>query len=155
MAAPAGGIIWLMSNIDVSGQSLTVWVSGWLNPVGAAIGLDGVILLAFIVAIPANEIIVPTILMAYTSHSMMIEDLSTIGLQLEQVLVNQHGWTLLTAISLMLFSLLHNPCSTTMLTVYKETKSAKWTAVSGLMPLGIGFIVLFVLNQGLRLLGLL
>lgn len=93
--------------------------------------------------------------MAYIGHGMMIEDLSSIGLSLQHVLVDQHGWTLLTAISLMLFSLLHNPCSTTMLTIYKETKSVKWTIFSGLMPLSIAFILLFILNQGVQLLKLL
>jgi ferrous iron transport protein B len=152
MAAPAGGLIWLMSNVHVSGQSLTAWVSGWLNPVGMAIGLDGVILLAYIIAIPANEIVVPTILMAYTNAGMMLQVDSLP--QLQQLLVGQQGWTLLTAISLMLFALLHNPCSTTIWTIYKETKSAKWAAVSAAMPLSIAFGLLFVLNQGVRLLGL-
>ncbi|MDP6996084.1 MAG: nucleoside recognition domain-containing protein [Candidatus Poribacteria bacterium] len=147
--------MWLLIAINVSGQSLTVWISGGLDPVGMAIGLDGVILLAYIIAIPANEIVVPTILMAYTGHSMIIENLSTIGLSLEQVLVEQNSWTLLTAINQMLFSLLRNPCSTTMFTIYKETKSAKWTAVSGLIPLSIGFIILFILNQGVQLFKLL
>jgi ferrous iron transport protein B len=152
MAAPAGGVIWLMSNIYIAGQSLTSWVSGWLNPIGLAIGLDGVILLAYIIAIPANEIVVPTILMAYTNAGMMLQVDSLP--QLQQLLVGQQGWTLMTAISLMLFSLLHNPCSTTIWTIYRETKSTKWAAVSAVMPLSIAFGVLFVLNQGVRLLGL-
>jgi len=150
MAAPAGGVIWLMSNIHVADHSLTTWVSGWLDPVGRAIGLDGVILLAYVIAIPANEIVIPTILMAYTNTGMMIE-IESLS-ELRHVLVDQQGWTLLTAVSLMLFSLLHNPCSTTIWTVYKETKSAKWAAVSAVMPLSIAFILLFVLNQGAHLL---
>ena len=145
MAAPAGGVIWLLSNINAGGQSLTVWVSQWLEPVGRAIGLDGVILLAYIIAIPANEIVVPTIIMAYTGAGMMIE-LDTMA-ELQHLLVDQQGWTLLTAVCLMLFSLLHNPCSTTMWTVYQETKSVKWTVVSGLMPLAIAFILLFIVAQ--------
>jgi ferrous iron transport protein B len=152
MAAPAGAVIWLLSNIHVAGQSLTAWVSGWLNPIGLAIGLDGVILLAYIIAIPANEIVVPTILMAYTNAGMMLQ-VDNLP-QLQQLLVGQQGWTLLTAISLMLFSLLHNPCSTTIWTIYQETKSLKWAAVSAAMPLSIAFGLLFVLNQGVRLLGL-
>ena len=114
------------------------------------IGLDGVILLAYIIALPANEIVVPTILMAYANAGMMIE-----GDNLEQVrqLLGQNGWTLMTAISLMLFSLLHNPCSTTIWTIYKENGSKKWAAVSALMPLGIAFALLFVLNLVVRLLG--
>jgi ferrous iron transport protein B len=150
IAAPAGGLIWLMGNLQVAGRSLTAWAAGWLNPVGQMIGLDGVILLAYIIALPANEIVVPTILMAYANAGMMIE-----GDNLEQVrqLLGQNGWTLMTAISLMLFSLLHNPCSTTIWTIYKETGSKKWAAVSALMPLGIAFALLFVLNLVVRLLG--
>ena len=145
MAVPAGGVIWLMSNIRISGDSLTTLVSQWLDPVGRAVGLDGVILLAYIIAIPANEIVVPTIIMAYTQAGMMIE-LETMA-ELHQLLVVQEGWTLLTAVCLMLFSLLHNPCSTTMWTIYKETKSVKWTVVSGLMPLAIAFVLLFIIAQ--------
>ena len=152
MAAPAGGVIWLMSNVHVMGRSLTAWTSGWLDPIGHAIGLDGVILLAYIIAIPANEIIVPTILMAYLNQGMMIE-MGSLA-QIKQVLVGQHGWTVMTAISLMLFSLLHNPCSTAIWTIYQETKSAKWAAVGTLLPLAIAFALLFLLNQGARLLGL-
>ena len=145
MAVPAGGLIWLMSNIRISGDSLTTLVSQWLDPVGRAVGLDGVILLAYIIAIPANEIVVPTIIMAYTQAGMMIE-LETMA-ELHQLLVVQEGWTLLTAVCLMLFSLLHNPCSTTMWTIYKETKSVKWTVASGLMPLAIAFVLLFIIAQ--------
>lgn len=149
MAAPAGGVIWLMSNITISGQSVTDWVAGWLNPLGHAIGLDGVILLAYIIAIPANEIVVPTILMAYTGSSMMIE-MNGLG-QLQSLLVGQQGWTLLTAVNLMLFSLLHNPCSTTIWTMWKETGSKKWTTFGALMPLAIAFAVTFVVAQTVRL----
>ena len=134
-----------VGNIYTGGKSLTVWVSEWLDPFGQAIGLDGVILLAYIIAIPANEIVVPTIIMAYTGAGMMIE-LETMA-ELKELLVGQQGWTLLTAVCLMLFSLLHNPCSTTMWTVYKETKSIKWTVVSGIMPLAIGFVLLFIIAQ--------
>jgi len=145
MAVPAGGVIWLMSNISISGDSLTTLVSQWLDPFGRAVGLDGVILLAYIIAIPANEIVVPTIIMAYTQAGMMIE-LETMA-ELHQLLVVQEGWTLLTAVCLMLFSLLHNPCSTTMWTIYKETNSVKWTVFSGIMPLAIAFVLLFIIAQ--------
>lgn len=145
MAAPAGAAIWTLSHIQVSGQSLTVWISEWLDPVGQAIGLDGVILLAYIIAIPANEIVIPTILMAYTRADVMFELDSMADLQ--HLLVDQQGWTLLTAVCLMLFSLLHNPCSTTIWTIYQETKSVKWSIVSGLMPLGITFLLLLILVQ--------
>lgn len=150
MAAPAGAAIWLLSNITVSGQSLTHWISAALNPLGNAIGLDGVILLAYIIAIPANEIVVPTMLMAYMGAGMMVELDSMAALQ--NLLVGQHGWTLLTAVCLMLFSLLHNPCSTTIWTIWKETGSAKWTTVAALIPLSLAFLVCFVVAQTVRLL---
>jgi len=150
MAAPAGGVIWLLSNISAGGGSLTGWISGFLNPLGHTIGLDGVILLAYIIAIPANEIVVPTMLMAYMGAGMMIEIDSLAELQ--QLLVGQEGWTLLTAVCLMLFSLLHNPCSTTIWTIYKETGSAKWTTLGALMPLAIAFVVCFIIAQTARLL---
>ena len=149
MAAPAGGLIWLMSNITVRGESLTAYVSGFLDPFGRLFGLDGAIILAYIVAIPANEIVIPVILMAYTSSGMMInvENLT----DLKTILVDQQGWTMLTAICLMLFSLLHNPCSTTIWTIWAETRSKKWTIIGALMPLGIAFAVTFVVAQGMHL----
>ena len=152
MAAPAGGVIWLMSNIKVSGESLTSHVAGFLDPFGQLFGLDGEIILAYIIAIPANEIVIPVILMAYMSSGTMIE-IESLS-ELETILVDQQGWTMLTAICLMLFSLLHNPCSTTIWTIWAETRSKKWTIVSGLMPLTIAFAVTFAVAQTARLLGL-
>jgi ferrous iron transport protein B len=150
MAAPAGGAIWLLSNIYIGGASLTGWVSGFLDPLGQAIGLDGVILLAYVVAIPANEIVVPTIIMAYMGAGMMLE-LNSLT-ELQALLVGQQGWTLLTAVCLMLFSLLHNPCSTTIWTMYKETGSKRWTTLGALMPLAIAFAVCFAVAQTIRFL---
>ncbi len=141
-AAPAGALIWILGNIHLAGTSLAQHISSGLNPLGHLIGLDGVILLAYIVAIPANEIVVPTMLMVYMGGGMMTEAGS-----LEQVralLVDQCGWTLLTAVCLMLFALLHNPCGTTILTIWKETRSGKWTAVGALMPLALAFVVTFL-----------
>jgi ferrous iron transport protein B len=150
IAIPAGGLIWLLSNIYTGGQSLTMWISGFLNPFGVLLGLDGVIILAYIIAIPANEIVVPTILMAYLNSSRMIEleSLAT----LKSLLVGQEGWTLLTAICLMLFALLHYPCSTTIWTMWKEIRSVKWTAFGALMPLGLAILVCFIVAQGARFL---
>jgi ferrous iron transport protein B len=148
MAAPAGGIIWLLANIHAGGRSLSQWIASGLDPIGQAIGLDGVVLLAYIIAIPANEIVVPTIVMTYMGAGMMTE-LESLS-DLHRLLVEQHGWTTMTAISLMLFSLLHNPCSTTILTIWRETKSAKWAWVGTLLPLAIAFAVLLVLNSIVR-----
>ena len=138
-AAPAGAVIWLLGNIVVGGESLATRISAALQPLGWAMGLDGVILLAYIIAIPANEIVVPTMLMVYMAQGMMT-DLQSFD-QLRTLLVDQHGWTMLTAVNLMLFSLLHNPCATTVITIYKETLSMKWATIGALMPLAIAFAV--------------
>jgi ferrous iron transport protein B len=148
-AAPAGALIWILGNVKTSGASLADHVARFLDPLGRAVGLDGVILLAYVIAIPANEIVVPTMLMVYTGSGMMTEAASFDHLR--AVLVDQHGWTLLTAVCLMLFSLLHNPCGTTILTIWKETRSAKWTAIGALMPLAIAFMVTFAVAGAARL----
>jgi ferrous iron transport protein B len=148
-AAPAGAVIWILANINVGGVSLAQHTANFLNPLGHAIGLDGVILLAYVIAIPANEIVVPTMLMVYMGTGMMSEMDSFYDI--ETLLVDQHGWTLLTAVNLMLFSLLHNPCATTIITIYKETLSRKWAAIGALMPLSIAFIVTFIVATVWRL----
>jgi ferrous iron transport protein B len=150
-AAPAGAVIWVLGNIYVSGISLAQHVANFLNPLGVLVGLDGVILLAYIIAIPANEIVVPTMLMVYMGTGMMTE-LTSLS-ELRSLLIGQHGWTLLTAINLMLFALLHNPCATTIWTIYKETGSRKWATVGALMPLGLAFIVTFITASIARLAG--
>jgi ferrous iron transport protein B len=150
-AAPAGAVIWLLGNIYVNGTSVAIHVANWLQPLGHAIGLDGVILLAYIIAIPANEIVVPTMLMVYMGTGMMTElDSMT---ELRTLLVDRNGWTMLTAVNLMLFALLHNPCATTILTIYKETLSRKWATVGALMPLVLAFLVTFLTATVARLLG--
>jgi ferrous iron transport protein B len=158
-AMPAGAAIWLSANIQIDGTSIAEHLIGLMDPFGLLLGLNGVILLAFIVAIPANEIVIPTVLML----TVLAGSLSGVGggagvmFELESqagtmALLQTGGWTLLTAVNLMLFSLIHNPCSTTIYTVYKETGSAKWTAVSALLPLGLGLIVTFSTAQIWRLL---
>ncbi len=149
-AAPAGALIWILGNVEVGGASLMAYLTGWLDGPAWLIGLDGVILLAYIVAIPANEIIVPTIIMAYMSHSRMIEldDMAQLG-----ALFHANGWTMVTAACLMLFSLLHNPCATTSWTIYKETGSVKWTVWANLMPLALAVLVCGLVAQMARLLG--
>jgi ferrous iron transport protein B len=150
-AAPAGAVIWILGNIHIGSLSLAQHTANLLNPLGWAIGLDGVILLAYIIAIPANEIVVPTLLMVYMGVGMMTD---VPGLsELRDLLVGQHGWTLLTAINLMLFSLLHNPCATTILTIYKETKSVKWATLSVVITLGLAFLVTFLTASFARLMG--
>ncbi|MBW3555049.1 MAG: ferrous iron transport protein B [Gemmatimonadetes bacterium] len=158
-AVPAGAAIWLSGNITVGGVSVAEHLITWLNPLGILIGLNGVILLAYVVAIPANEIVIPTVLML-TALTVGAGDLGAgpgVMFELDSQmavgdLLAAGGWTLLTAVSLMLFSLLHNPCSTTIYTIYKETRSAKWTTVAALMPLAMGFVVCFLVAQVWRLL---
>ena len=156
-AAPAGAVIWLVSNINIAGAPLAEYLINFLNPFGLLIGLNGVILLAYVVAIPANEIVIPTILMltvlvtgvsAGSGAGVMFEAENATTLSILQA----GGWTLLTAVNLMLFSLIHNPCSTTIYTIYKETGSAKWTALAALLPLFMGFAVTFFVAQIWRLL---
>jgi len=157
-AAPAGAAIWLVGNLHVGGVSIAESLVHAFDPVGLLVGLNGVILLAYVVAIPANEIVIPTLLML----TVMVAGLSGgagAGVMFELdspadvkgVLV-AGGWTTLTAVNLMLFSLLHNPCSTTIYTIWKETRSRKWTVVATLLPLAIGFGVCFVVAQVWRLL---
>lgn len=150
-AAPAGAVIWVLANIAPGGISLADRIAEFLNPFGVLLGLDGVILLAYIIAIPANEIVVPTMLMVYLGTGAMT---NVQGLDwLHNVLVTNNHWTLLTAINLMLFSLLHNPCATTILTIYKETKSVKWATVSVVITLGLAFAVTFLTATVARLAG--
>ena len=151
-AAPAGAVIWLLANIDIAGQSMAQHCISFLDPLGHAIGLDGVILLAYVIAIPANEIVVPTILMLYLGNTMMTEELQT-SEGWRELFIGQNNWTLLTAVNLMLFSLLHNPCATTIYTMWKETKRLKWTLLGALMPLAIAFGVTFTVAQVVRLFG--
>jgi ferrous iron transport protein B len=147
-ALPAGAAIWLMANLTVGSQTVAGHLIGALHPLGFALGLNGVILLAFLVAIPANEIVIPTILML----TVLTTGLTGVGEQGAGVmfeiegaglrnLLQAGGWTSLTAVCLMLFSLCHNPCSTTLYTVYKETGSGKWTTVAAFLPLLFGFVL--------------
>lgn len=152
-AVPAGIVMWLISNIEVSGVSIAQHAVTGLQPFGLVVGLTGVILLAYVIAIPANEIVIPTILMLTVMTTGAADGLGA-GVMFEldsQVatgdLLRAGGWTLLTAVNLMLFSLVHNPCSTTIYTIWKETGSAKWTAVAALLPLVMGFSLCFFVAQ--------
>ncbi len=156
-AMPAGAVIWLISNITVGGASLAEHFINWLNPLGILVGLNGIILLAYVVAIPANEIVIPTVLMLTTL--MLGAGGGGAGVLFEtnspgdtKALLQAGGWTLLTAVNMMLFSLLHNPCSTTIYTIYKETGSKKWTLVSTFLPVAMGFVLTFFVAQVWRLL---
>ncbi len=157
-AAPAGAVIWVISNVDIGGMSVAEHVVQGLNPVGLLLGLNGVILLAYIVAIPANEIVIPTVLMLTVLTGAAPELGAGAGVMFELdaagvgTLLRDNGWTTLTAASLMLFSLLHNPCSTTIYTIYRETGSLRWTTLATMLPLVMGFVVCFLVAQIWRLL---
>ncbi|MGI5984023.1 MAG: ferrous iron transporter B [Sakamotonia sp.] len=143
VAAPAGLVIWLLANLTVGGESLLLRIAGFLDPLGTLMGLDGIILMAFLLGFPANEIVLPIILMAYLQNGVLapMEDKTAI-----LSLLSANGWTLKTALSMAVFSLFHWPCSTTCLTIKKETGSLKWTAVSILLPTGIGVLLCILVN---------
>lgn len=157
-AVPAGMAIWLVANVTIDGVSIAELFINWSNPFGLLIGLNGVILLAYIIAIPANEIVIPTILMLTVTTAGLADVGSGAGVMFEldslsatEQIFRIGGWTALTGISLMLFSLLHNPCSTTIFTIYKETKSSKWTLVSTFLPIVLGLVVCFFVAQVWRI----
>ncbi|MBZ0287086.1 MAG: ferrous iron transporter B [Anaerolineae bacterium] len=159
MAAPAGAVIWLTSNVFIGDASIAGHLVNFLNPFGLLLGLNGVILVAYIIAIPANEIIIPTILMLTLTLGKNVAGAQA-GVMLElddaqvfTVLTQIGGWSMLTAVNLMLFSLLHNPCSTTIMTIWKETKNLRWTVVATLLPLSLAFIVTFSTATLARLFG--
>ncbi len=147
VAIPAGIIIWILQNIYISDVSVITHIANFLNPFANLMGLDGYILCAFILGMPANEIVIPIIIMCYTKNSSLtdITSFSELG-----KLFFDNGWTYITAICTMLFSLNHFPCSTTLLTIYKETKSIKWTLASFFIPTATGIIVCIVVANVLR-----
>jgi len=157
-AAPAGVVIWLVANVEINNITLAKYFVDFSNPFGMMLGLNGVILLAYIIAIPANEIVLPTILMLTTltvniagagvGNGVLFE---TDSINATAEILKAGGWTTLTGLSIMLFSLLHNPCSTTIYTIYKETKSMKWTFVATFLPILLGVIVCFFTAQVWRI----
>ncbi len=143
VAAPAGIVIWLMSNIFIADTNLLTYVANFLDPLGKLMGLDGYILTAFLLGLPANEIVLPLILMSYLANGELIniENVESIG----EILI-ANGWTILTAINVMIFSLLHFPCSTTLITIKKESGSWKWAALGFVIPLICGILVCIITN---------
>lgn len=138
VAAPAGLVIWLFATLNIHSMSLLSIIANFLEPFANFIGLDGYILTAFILGIPANEIVLPIILMCYLGGNTLVdlEDTASIG----QILI-QNGWTILTAINVMIFTVLHFPCTTALLTIKKETGSWKWTFISFLLPTVCGIVI--------------
>lgn len=138
VAAPVGIVIWLFANIQLGGISILTYIAMFLDPFAKLMGLDGYILTAFILGLPANEIVLPIILMSYMAKGSLVDldDANAIG-----TILVQNGWTLLTAINVMIFTLLHFPCSTTLLTIKKETGSWKWVIISFLLPTVCGIVI--------------
>jgi ferrous iron transport protein B homolog len=156
-AAPAGGLIWLCCNVTIGGESIAQYLITFLEVPGWLMGLNGIILLAYILAIPANEIVMPTILML--TVLVLGQDGANAGVLMEggdaetyRILMSG-GWTLLTAVNLMLFCLLHHPCSTTIYTIYKETRSVRWTTLSVVLPIALGVLVTILVAAVWRAVG--
>ncbi len=150
VAAPAGLLIWIMANVTVGEATLLGHCASFLDPFARIMGMDGVILMAFILGFPANEIVVPIILMAYLAQGSLLE----LGSLTEmKALFLENGWTWVTAVNVMLFSLMHWPCSTTLLTIRKETGSWKWTALAAALPTGLGMGACILFTALARLAG--
>lgn len=143
VAAPWGLAVYALANISAGGETLLSWFCSWLDPAARLIGLDGVILAAFVLGLPANELVIPIMLMAYTSGSCLTEISSYAALS---EVLSGNGWTAMTAVSAVLFTLMHSPCSTTLLTIKKETGSIGWTAAAAVIPTAAGIGLLAVLN---------
>ncbi|WP_461367416.1 ferrous iron transporter B [Candidatus Darwinibacter acetoxidans] len=143
VAAPAGLLTWVLANVSVQGVTLLSHFSAWLNPLGRAMGLDGMILLAFILGLPANEIVIPILLMGYLSADSLlaVEDLAAM-----RAVLTANGWTWLTALNFIIFALFHWPCGTTLLTIRRETGSCKWTLLAALLPTALGICLCIVLT---------
>lgn len=141
VAAPAGIVIWILANIDINSLSLLEYIAGFLDPFAHLMGLDGYILTAFILGLPANEIVLPILLMCYLKTNLMmdLEDSMAIG-----EILKANGWNMLTAINMMILTLLHFPCATTLLTIKKETKSLKWTVIAFALPTVCGIVVCMI-----------
>ncbi|MBP3493354.1 MAG: ferrous iron transport protein B [Oscillospiraceae bacterium] len=151
VAAPAGALIWVLANLSIGGETVLSWAASALDAPAALLGVDGMILLAFLLGFPANEIVLPVLLMGYLSAGALVEYDSL--LQLGAVL-RDHGWTALTAVCTMVLCLLHFPCGTTCLTIKKETGSLKWTAVAVLLPTVLGAVVCLLIHGAAVLFGL-
>lgn len=143
VAAPAGLIIWLLANIEVGNTSLISYATNFLDPFARILGMDGIILAAFILGFPANEIVIPIMIMLYTNTGVLT-DADSLSQMLS--LFTANGWTVTTALCVIVFYLMHFPCSTTCISIYKETKSLKWTLVSFFTPLLCGFLLCFIIS---------
>lgn len=148
-AVPCGTLIWIFANVNIGDNTILALVSEFLDPFANIMGLDGVILIAFILGFPANEIVFPIILMAYLSQGSLVEITNTVQLH---ALLTENGWTITTALCMMIFTMFHFPCATTCLTIKKETGSLKWTALSFALPTVTGILLCIIINTISKLL---
>lgn len=144
VAAPAGLVIWILANASLGGETILIHLASLLDAPGRFLGMDGEILLAFILGFPANEIVIPIILMSYTSAGMLIETEST---DVMRMILTDNGWTWITALCTTVFILFHFPCSTTCLTIKKETGSLKWTAAAIILPTAFGVVLCALISN--------
>ena len=151
IAAPAGIVIWLLANLSINDITLLNYIANFLNPFAQIMGLDGYILTAFILGLPANEIVLPIILMSYLANNQLIkiDDIASIG----EILI-QNGWTILTAINTMIICLLHFPCSTTLLTIKKESGKWRWAVLAFVLPTVCGIVICIFTTFVYNLIGL-
>ncbi len=149
IAAPAGALTWILANSWIGDSTIFAYMAAFLDPLGKIMGMDGIILIAFLLGLPANEIVLPILIMGYLSagHILELDSLNALG-----KLLLDHGWTWITALCVMLFSLLHFPCGTTIYTIFKETKSMRWTLLATLLPLALGILVTIIVSQTAQLL---
>jgi ferrous iron transport protein B len=151
VAVPAGLLIWLLANIKIADVSLIIYFSNILSPLGWLMGLDGVILCAFILGFPANEIVIPILIMIYSATGQLTDFESLESLK---TLLTENGWTIITAVNMLLFTLFHFPCATTFLTIKHETKDKKLTLLSMLIPTALGIAVCTVINLTSKIFGM-
>ena len=150
VAAPCGLVTWILANVTVFDSTLFAHLSLWLDPLGRIMGLDGMILLGFLLGLPANEIVIPIIFMGYLSQGTLME---VQGLAAIRDILLDNGWTYVTALNFMVFTLFHWPCATTLLTIKKETRSLKWTLASALLPTTLGVIICTILTKIVSVIG--
>ena len=152
IAAPAGGLIWIMANTTIGDTTILAAAANWLNPFAGLMGLDGFILMAFILGLPANEIVFPILIMSYVSGGTMVQMESLADLR--HLLIDQHGWTWLTGLCTVIFALCHWPCGTTLFTIQREQKNWRWTLLAAIIPAGIGIIICITITTLARALNL-
>lgn len=141
VAAPVGIVIWLFANVNIAGYSILFYIANFLDPFAKLMGLDGYILAAFILGIPANEIVLPIILMSYLATGSLVDMDNTFAIG---EILKQNGWTLLTGINVMIFTLLHFPCGTTLMSIKKESGSFKWALLAFLLPTACGIVICMI-----------